>query len=194
MESVYFVIHSFDKLVQRVPDFKNYLLNLVKHTRDANSESTQVRFIASIDHLKSSCMFTDEFLDELNAIFFQVSTYEEYDIEKLYAPNLFAASSDLQEIGVEYILKSMTKDQIFVIKAIAKYMLGYPEEPGISISSLYNECCDEINLTATRQLKQYLSEAKDHKLVLERRSEDDQVYLYINHSRSILENILNFNT
>ena len=131
----------------------------------------------------------EKFLNEINGIFYQVDTYSEYDIEKEYSPKLFRTSSVLQEIGVKYILKSMTENQKFILKEIAKYQLENPNELGITYSSLFNEV-EEIGIASPSQLHAYLKEAKDHKLVKEVKGENHITYLAINHPSSILHELI----
>ena len=126
----------------------------------------------------------------MNAVFFNINTYEEYDIEKEFAPKLFSDSTDLYKVGIEYVLKSMTIDQIYVIKCIAKYIIENPNWKGIDFETLYEECKTEINISGKRQLKtSYLLEAIEHKLVIEKRDEEGRPYFYIEISNA-LKNLL----
>ena len=51
----------------------------------------------------------------------QMDTFIGNDLEFEYQSQLFSAKSENQEIGVAYVLKSMTKNQREIIKLIAKY-------------------------------------------------------------------------
>ena len=62
----------------------------------------------------------------------------------------------------------MTKNQIDIIKVIAKRMLKKPEDKGISMADLMSKCVDKMLAHSQHQLKGYLAEAKDHKVVVER--------------------------
>lgn len=178
------MIHSYDKLVSKEPDFKNYIWNIVKQTKAKSHIYVQVKILATLDKLRAWTIFDDQFLDEMNVVFFEVNTFNtrasdcqlrpDYDIEKLYAPKLFDTTSDLKDIGIEYILCSMTKHQVFVVKTIANHMLKYPEDAGIVMNTLYEECIDNIGITSIRELEAHLKEAKDHKLIAETRNHDSQ--------------------
>ncbi len=50
-----------------------------------------------------------------------MDTFICYDLEFEYQSELFSAKNENQEIGVAFILKSMTKNQREIIKLIAKY-------------------------------------------------------------------------
>ena len=127
----------------------------------------------------------------MNAIFFNINTYEEYDIEKLFAPKLFSDSAELHEVGVEYVLKSMTKDQIYVIKCIAKHIINNPGNKTIDYETLLDEWRSEINISWKYQLKQsYLLEAFEHKLVIEKKDENGRRCLTMDVTPTLI-NLLN---
>ena len=59
----------------------------------------------------------------------------------------------------------MTKNQIEIIKLIAKYQLDNPDEKGVKIKVLLNLCVENMLCTNQKGLKDYLLEAKSHKIV-----------------------------
>ncbi|CAI2367279.1 unnamed protein product [Moneuplotes crassus] len=198
-KDIFLVIHCFDHLVNKDPCFQTFIHNLFIIINE-DKTLPRIRLIAGMDCLKIGLGFHEKFLNDIMAIFFQIDTFEEYDIEKLYAPHLFSTRSDLEEIGVEYILKSLTKDQIYVIQAVAKYQLENQNDIGISFRDLYTDCEEEIGITNQRQLNSYLAEAKDHKLIVEKKDSDDTNYLSINYnvgslcSPEILQKIINYDS
>lgn len=62
-------------------------------------------------------------LDRFNFYSFQLDTFCEYDMENDYLPNVFIAKNDNVEIGLSFILKSMTEHQRRAIRLIAEYQL-----------------------------------------------------------------------
>ena len=75
----------------------------------------------------------------------------------------------------------MTKPQRGIIKLIAAHQIGNPDEAkkGIKIKELVNLCVENMLANNQKGVKDYLSEAKDHKVVLER-VDEGYTYLYIN--------------
>ena len=62
----------------------------------------------------------------------------------------------------------MTQNQRNIIKIIAQYQIEQAEEKGMKIKDLLNECVENMLCNNQKGLKEYLAEAKDHKVVLER--------------------------
>lgn len=58
----------------------------------------------SIDHIKSAAMWNDQMLDRFNFYSFQLDTFEDYEHETDYLPNVFISKNDNQEIGLTFIL------------------------------------------------------------------------------------------
>lgn len=52
-------------------------------------------------------------------------------MEQEYQSPLFSFKNDNQEVGLAFVLKSMTSNQRNIIKLIAKYQLDNPQEKGI---------------------------------------------------------------
>ena len=59
----------------------------------------------------------------------------------------------------------MTKNQREIIKLIAKYQLDNPQEKGIQQRDLLNRCVENMLAHSTKNMKEYLHEAKDHKVI-----------------------------
>lgn len=49
-------------------------------------------------------------LDRFNFYCMQIDTFESYDVELEYYFSLFSTKNDNQEVGLQFILKSMTKN------------------------------------------------------------------------------------
>ena len=83
----------------------------------------------------------------------------------------------------------MTSTQQKIIKLIAKYQLEHPEEKGIKYKVLVDLCVEAMLANNQKALKEYLAEAKDHKVVLER-VDEGYTYLYMNYPPIVLEKIV----
>lgn len=87
----------------------------------------------------------------------------------------------------------MTANQRNIIKIIAKHQLENTEEKGMKIKDLLNECVENMLCNNQKGLKEYLAEAKDHKVVLERLDDSGYTYMYMTYPPNILEKIVNDN-
>jgi hypothetical protein len=85
------------------------------------AKTDKVKLIFSVDHVKSGILFSDCLLDQLNLVCLQVDTFFEYQAEMDYMPPLFSAKNENQEIGLSFILKSMTQQQQAIVKLIAQH-------------------------------------------------------------------------
>ena len=99
----------------------------------------KIGIIATTDTLKPGAFWDDSVLDKYSFVFYQVNTFEEFHLEKSLSTPLFSMKNEREELGLSYILKSFTEDQVKVIKIIAKFQLDNPHEPGIKEKELYEE-------------------------------------------------------
>lgn len=86
------------------------------------SELAEVRgicLIVSIDNIKAGMMWSEQMLDRFNFMAVEVNTFEDYDTELEYQSPLFSFKNDNQEVGLTFVLKSMTQNQRNIIKLIA---------------------------------------------------------------------------
>mmetsp|Transcript_5738 Transcript_5738/g.5214 ORF Transcript_5738/g.5214 Transcript_5738/m.5214 type:complete len:129 (-) Transcript_5738:146-532(-) len=107
--------------------------------------STQIiKFIISVDNIKSGIFWNEQVLDKFNFFNVQLDTYLDYDLEGDFMPPLFSAKNDNQEVGLSFILKSMTEHQQKVIKLIAEHQLQNINEKGIKPKELLNKCVESM--------------------------------------------------
>ena len=59
------------------------------------------------------------------------------------------------------------------------------------LKDLYEKCVEEMLAHSHKGLKDYLHEAKDHKIVIEKTSEDGNTMLYMPYVPLVLEKIVN---
>jgi hypothetical protein len=55
-------------------------------------------------------MWSELMQDRFNFMAVEINTFEDYDIELEYQSPLFSLKNDNQEIGLTFVLKSMTKN------------------------------------------------------------------------------------
>ena len=75
----------------------------------------------------------------------------------------------------------MTENQRKILDEIAKHQLAKPEEKGIRIRDLLGICVENMLATSQKALKEYLLEAKDHKIVQERVDDQGVTFLYMHY-------------
>ena len=83
----------------------------------------------------------------------------------------------------------MTETQRSILVLIAKYQLENPNEKGIKPRGLLDACTDAMLCYNNQSMKEYLNEAKDHKVVMEKTDEDGQTYFYMPYASNLLEKI-----
>ena len=124
-----------------------------------------IKIVIAVDHIKAGMLWSEQMLDRFNFIALEVNTYEDYDIELEYQSPLFSFKNDNQEVGLTFVLKSMTQVQRNIIKVIAQHQLDNPQEKGISMKDLMAKCIENMLAYSQKMIKDYLHEAKDHKIV-----------------------------
>ena len=102
----------------------------------------ELQFIFSVDHVGANRVWNSGHADKLRLYGLQIDTFEEISLEISYMPPLFLLKNDNPEIGISFILKSMTENQREVIKKIATAQLENPEEKGIRIKELLSLCVE----------------------------------------------------
>lgn len=84
----------------------------------------------------------------------------------------------------------MTNNQREIIKQIAKYQLENTDEKGIKQKDLLNRCVENMLAHSTKNLKEYLHEAKDHKIIQERFDETGATVLSMSYPTVLLQKIV----
>ena len=91
-------------------------------------------------------------------------------------------------------MQSMTKQQQRIIQEIARYLLENPKEKQIKMKQLLQICVEKMIQQTSKQLKEQLSEAKDHKVVIEKLDENGNIVFSMNYPAYLLEKIVNIDT
>ncbi len=73
---------------------------------------------------------------------------------------------------------------------IAQHQLDKPDEFGLTLDQLFIEAKDRMLVYAQKPLKEYLSEARDHKVIIEKEESDGKTHIYMNYPRAILEKLI----
>lgn len=85
----------------------------------------------------------------------------------------------------------MTTTQQAIIRLIAQSQLDDDETKGISIKDLFEKCVEGTLAHSHKGLKEYLHEAKDHKIVLEKLDSAGNTVLYMPYQNLLLQKIAN---
>ena len=171
-------IHSIDMGMLKGSEWLDVLAEL--------AQLSLIRFVISVDNIKAGVLFTDQLIDQFGFVCVQMDTFSDYTVEREQQPDLFSAKNDNQELGLAFILKSMTENQRKIIKEVAKYQLKNPGNKGIGQKELLHLCIDQMLCHSNHQLTGYLHEAFDHKIVLKRVDEQGTTLLYMNYPTLLL--------
>ncbi|CAI2366543.1 unnamed protein product [Moneuplotes crassus] len=179
---IYIVLISLDSGNLKSLELQRHLSSLAK--------CDKIGIIVTTDSLKPAVFWDDAVLDEYNFVFYQIDTYEEYDLEKSMVTPLFSLKNEREELGLAFILQSFTDAQVDAMKVLAKFQLENPHEPGMKERELYEECVDMQAVSDIKNLKEILREIRDHKILFEREDKEGNSYLYLKLKATILEKII----
>lgn len=110
-DKFFLVVHSLDAGALKNEEWQHYLSEI--------AELKNVVFIASVDHIKAGMLWSEQMLDRFNFMAMEVNTFADYDCELEYQSPLFSVKNDNQEVGLGFVLKSMTENQRQIIRLIA---------------------------------------------------------------------------
>ncbi len=85
-----------------------------------------VRLIASVDNIKAGMLWSEQLIDKFNFMSLKVDTLQDYDTELEYQSPLFSFKNDNEEVGLAFVMKSMTTNAQAIIRLIAQYQLDNP--------------------------------------------------------------------
>lgn len=66
-------------------------------------------------------MWSDSLLDRLNFFCVELNTFEDFDVELDYQCPLFSLPENNEQLGLAFVMKSMTNIQREVLKLIAQH-------------------------------------------------------------------------
>ena len=110
-----------------------------------------------------------------------------------YCPSLFSAKNENQEIGLAFILKSMTEQQQKIVRLIAKKQLESAESRGIEWKAFAEECIEQMFGISAKSIKDSLHEAQDHKIVMETTNSQGKTVVYMPYPPLVLQKIADDN-
>jgi len=125
-----------DTGILKNPEYQSYLSEL--------SEIKFITLIISVDHIKAGMLWSEQMLDRFGFIGVEINTYEDFEYELEYQSPLFSFKNDNQEVGLAFVLKSMTRNQREIIKLIAQHQLNHPQDKGISLKDLLELCVEHM--------------------------------------------------
>jgi len=128
-----------------------------------------VHLIATLDNPYLVYRWSQDTSLRFNFLYLCTPTYANYTSELSFDENLNVfgkALSHSQVRGTKFVLKSITKDQRAILLQLAHAQLKQGQ--GITLQDLFNLCTDAMLVTSQKQLKDSLTEAKDHQIVVYR--------------------------
>jgi hypothetical protein len=134
-----------------------------------------VGLLASAESVRVFANCDSPALDALGFVSLNVNTYLDYAVIPNYYAPLFTKNLDVKESGLIYVLKSLTKNHRYaeigfvfgrdVLKLIGSHQLENPHEKGITNAELFEKALENLILSSQDILKNYLIEARDHKVI-----------------------------
>ena len=125
-----------------------------------------VHVIASIDHIRGSLLFSTSALSHYQFVCHDATTYEPYFYEKMYSTQVAQSyrlgrgkemrCSGISSSGIRYVLSSLTTNHLKVLLLISRETAGVKE--GLSFSSLYEFCLDEMLVSSEKSLQLIMKE------------------------------------
>jgi len=175
------VIHSMDTAGLKHEDYQHMLAEI--------ASLSGVRLIVSVDNIKAGMLWSEQLIDKFNFMCLQVDTLQDYDTELEYQSPLFSFKNDNEEVGLAFVLKSMTQNQRGIIKVIAQHQLDNPQDKGIAMRDLMSKCVENMLAYSQKQIKDSLHEARDHKVVHERTDENGHQIFFMTYPLPLLEKL-----
>lgn len=94
------VIHSMDVGALKSSDWQVSMSEL--------ADIKGISLIVSLDHIKAGIMWSEQMVDRFNFMSLEVNTFEDFDCELEYQSPLFSFKNDNQEVGLKFVLQSLT--------------------------------------------------------------------------------------
>jgi len=110
----------------------------------------KVKIVFSLDHIKAGLLFSGQILDQLNVVCVKMDTFREFEHEMQCMPALFTAKNAGEEIGWEFVLKSMTASQQKIVHLIAEHQ----GEEGVLLEDLFSKCVERMLAHSQKNLKE----------------------------------------
>jgi origin recognition complex subunit 2 len=189
---IYLFIHSIDSPALLKTSTINFLSSL--------ASIPNIKIVASADTVHAGLSFSSAVALSFNFIYFDVSTFIDYDLEiendiKLGVENTSVVCSVKR---VLFVLRNLPQKSQEIFKTLANHVIEqqsdeYDSDFGLAYSSFFSKCYEKFLITDDQSFKRHLTEFLDHQVF--KISENDngiEVYsipLSTNDLKEILEQI-----
>lgn len=183
-QDVILLIHNIDGSNLRNEKAQSILASL--------ASSSRIRIIASFDHINTPALWDFVNLKNFNWLYHDLSTFDSYLTEISYENSLLSTNS-VSTKGVVHVLQSLTKNAQQIFQLLAKHQLqeAASDSVGLDFQSFYKASRDKFYVSNEITFRTILTEFKDHKIMLTKRSSVDGLeYLYIPFSIAPIQTIL----
>ena len=148
------------------PKIKAFVFQLVSNCKS-------LRLIASVDHINSGLLWSTTESNVYNWMWFNVPTFESYNIEKAFTTglSLLSGSSNswsqsLTYSSVKHVYDSLTSNAQKIFLLILNHFVDKNESNnGFAFSDCYTLCREEFLVNSEMTLRAKISEFEDHKLL-----------------------------
>ena len=188
---LYVVIHSIDFMLATNPKIKTFLFQLV-------SKCNRLRLIASVDHINSGVLWSSTEANVYKWMWFNVPTFESYNIEKAFTTglSLLSGSSNnwtqsLTYSSVKHVYDSLTSNAQKIFLLILNNFVEKPDSNnGFAFSDCYTLCREEFLVNSEMTLRAQISEFKDHKLLKLKKGSDGGEVIIVCIDKSVAQKFI----
>ncbi|RKP09126.1 origin recognition complex, subunit 2 [Thamnocephalis sphaerospora] len=166
----------------------------------ALASSPYVHCIASIDHIQSGLLWDSSSAAQFRWVAHDVATFSPYRAETSYENPLLARADELDGRAARYVLSSLTSNARGMFRLLAERQLANDEDNaavdsgrtggGLAYSAFYTLCREHFLVSNDLTFRTQLTEYRDHRLILTRRSADGEDLFYIPFNATIIEALM----
>ena len=182
---IYVVIHNIDGPSLRDVDSQRVLGDL--------AALSNVHLAASIDHVNAPVLWDLQCRDRFRWLWHHVATFQPYvdEIVSAAVPSLLVGRKEAcTQQSALVVLSSLANTARQVFRLIASTQLDHDRHGGITFQNLFSSCREQFLVSNEMLLKTFLTEFRDHDLLVTKRREDGSELLTIPLGREALEAVL----
>eukprot|EP00803_Ostreobium_quekettii_P007058 evm.model.scf_425EXC.7 EVM.evm.TU.scf_425EXC.7 scf_425EXC:38332-41699(+) len=177
-----------DELVQRIgADISGRCLYIVIHNIDGPGLRTvedqlllsqlavcpNISVLASVDHINAHILWDKQLAAAFNWSLQDCTTFRRYIVESTEIP--FAVAGRREEAarrGAAVVLRTLVPSAREIFRLIGEFQIEEGADQGISLPHLFRMCRERFLVSSELTLKSYLTEFRDHELVVMKKGQD----------------------
>ncbi|RKP27456.1 origin recognition complex, subunit 2 [Syncephalis pseudoplumigaleata] len=186
---LYLLIHNIECAGLQSERARAVLATLVK--------SPSIYCIATVDHVQSGFLWDSSSMAQFKWLAHDGTTFEPYLVETSYDNALLAKSEEMDGKAARYVLASLTVNARGLFRLLADYQLkqeavdvGSIAALGLSYSRFYALAKERFLVSNDLTFRTQLTEFRDHRLMLTKRSAEGEDLFYIPFSEVTLTSLV----